>query len=79
MQRLDNPRQERALAALSLAQMTKDDRAKIAVHLRRFMAALEHQRRFDRDVAAAIERLARNPAFRKRLPALGSQFQQEDF
>jgi hypothetical protein len=64
--RLDNPGQERARTALSLERMTKEDRANIAVHLRRFMAALEHQRRFDRDVAASLERLARNPAFRRR-------------
>jgi hypothetical protein len=58
--------------------MTKEDRAKIAVHLRHFTASLERRRRFDRDVAASLERLAHDPSFRKRLLALDS-IQQEDF
>jgi hypothetical protein len=70
MQRLENPRQERARATLALAELTKSERASVAVHLRRFMAALEHQRRFDRDVMASLERLARNPAFRERINQL---------
>ena len=41
---------------MQLDTLSKDDRAKIAVHLRRFTAALEHQRRFDREVAASVGR-----------------------
>jgi hypothetical protein len=74
MQKLENPRQERARVALSQEQLTKDERAKIAVHLQRFVAALEHQRRFDAAVASSLERLAANPVFRQRLLALDSQF-----
>jgi len=68
-----------ARAALSFEHTTKDDRAKLAVHVRRFIAALEHQRRFDADIAASLERLARNPAFRQRLLALDSQFSKRIF
>ena len=42
--RLSNPAQERARVALSLEQLTKADRENIvAVHLRRFTAALQRQ------------------------------------
>jgi hypothetical protein len=76
---LSNPRQERARNALSLEQLTKSQRATIAVHLRRFMTALREQKAFDEKVAASLVRIARNPAFRKRLLALNSQFKQRIF
>jgi hypothetical protein len=62
-----------------LENLTREDRARIAVHLRRFIASLQRQRRFDAEVAASLERLARNPAFRKRLLALDSQFSKRIF
>jgi hypothetical protein len=65
--RLSNPRQDRARSALSFEHMTKEDRANIAVHLRRFTASLQQQRRFDSDVAAALERSLRAPDFRERI------------
>jgi hypothetical protein len=68
--RLSNPAQERARAALSLEQMTKADRATVAVHLRRFVVALKAQRRFDQAVADSITRLARDPAFKQQISQL---------
>jgi hypothetical protein len=59
---LSNPAQERARAALSLEQLTKDDRAKLGILVRRFQKSLQQQRAFDDKVAASLERLARRPA-----------------
>jgi hypothetical protein len=64
---LSNPRQERARAALSLEQLTKAERKTVAFHLLRFTASLQQQRRFDSDVAAALERSLRAPDFRERI------------
>ena len=55
---------------MQLDTLSKDDRAKIAVHLRRFTAALEHQRRFDREVAASVGRLMRDANFLARINQL---------
>jgi hypothetical protein len=51
-------------------ELTPEQRARVAVHLKRFVEAIRQERAFDEKVAASIERLARNPAFRQRLAAL---------
>jgi hypothetical protein len=53
--------------------LTREDRARLAVHLRRFTAAIEHQRRFDRDVMSSITRSLRDPIIRKQLKQLLSE------
>jgi hypothetical protein len=50
-----------------LESLTREQRARIAIPFRLFVAAIQAQRKFDADVAAAIERLARQPAFRERI------------
>jgi hypothetical protein len=52
---------------MELNSLTPEARARIAVHLKRFMTAMNQQRAFDDKVAASLERLARNPAFRQRI------------
>jgi hypothetical protein len=64
---------------MELSSLTPEQRARIMVPFRRFIAGLAAQRAFDEKVAASLERLARSPHFRKRLLALDSQFSKSIF
>jgi hypothetical protein len=68
--RLSNPRQDRARSALALEQLSKAERKTITFHVLRFTAAIQAQRKFDADVAAALERLLCDPAHRARIVRL---------
>jgi hypothetical protein len=52
---------------MQLESLTPEQRARIAVPFRRFMAAIKEQRRFDQQVAASIERLLCDPVHRARI------------
>lgn len=58
---LENPRQQRARAALNLDHLSKTDRLKLADHLVRFERAWQAQQRHDTDVVAGLVRTLRNP------------------
>jgi hypothetical protein len=57
-------------AAWQLDSLTPEQRARIAAPFRRFVAALQQQRRFDAAVAASLERLMRDPNFLARINQL---------